>query len=145
MVSHRSISAVSVPIIQEESHSHAPFRRGDDAVQHELAGEVGAKDIVLQVQGFFCPVDQTDPGEKGIFPGGQEVESRSPMILLHLGLNFFPHGGRFRQVKGGGEGAGVVIRDGGTPVQERKEQQKKREKDGPCRFAPFNHSYVCLY
>jgi len=55
------------------------------------------------------------------------------------------HGGRFRQVKGSGEGAGVVIRDGGTPVQERKEQQKKREKDGSCPFAPFNHSYVFLY
>ena len=64
-----------VPIIQQQTHSHPPVSRSDDAVEDKLTREVVVKEIVLQVEGFFRPVDQAGPGGKGIYTGGQQVES----------------------------------------------------------------------
>ena len=112
-----------VPIVQQETHSHPAIRRGQEAVVHELAHEVVVKDIVLQVEGFFRPVDQEGTGGKGIQAGGQKVESRRPRVVNCLGLNLLPQAGPFGPVQGAGNGTRVIIRDGGAPVQEKKEQQ----------------------
>jgi len=91
------------------------------------------KDIVLQVKGFFRLVDQDGPGGKGIQAGGQEVESRRPRVVDCPGLNLLPQTGPFGPVQGAGDGARVIIRDAGAPVQEKKEQQAQREEGGSAR------------
>ncbi len=101
-----------VPIVQQETHPHPAISRGQEAVVDKLTREVVVKDIVLQVEGFFRPVDHEGPGGKGIDAGGQEVESRRPRVVNRLGLEFLPQAGPFGPVKGAGDGARVIIRDG---------------------------------
>jgi len=115
-----------VPIVKQQTHPHPRFSRRNDAVEQELTREVVVKDIVLQVESFFRPVRSS----------GLRVEKASirwaggripkPRVINRLGLKLLPQAGPFGPVKGAGDGARIVIRDGGAPVKEHQEQHEKR-------------------
>ena len=71
---------------------------------------------------------------------------RSPPVPNCLGLDFLPQAGPFGPVKGAGDGARVIMRDGGAPVQEIKEQQAQRKEGGSNRLVtPHQHFLLSLH